>query len=180
MDSIVWYIRKKPLYNRKGNGSSVILCRNLLRQMKGSTMIKENQKYFNRLHVVVDAAVIYGSFCFSYYIRFENDFTSSKWGSTSNTLVCWAKQLNSRMENLLLVCEVTGDTIIKLRHRRWLLKVTNIVLPISPNTSKLRTIWALPAVDPFCYIIVRIIFWWIRTLKTHFQRFRELSRGSSS
>lgn len=51
------------------------MCRNLLRQMKGSTMIKENQKYFNRLHVVVDAAVIYGSFCFSYYIRFENDFT---------------------------------------------------------------------------------------------------------
>ncbi|MCI6858900.1 MAG: undecaprenyl-phosphate glucose phosphotransferase [Eubacterium sp.] len=33
-------------------------------------MIKENQKYFNRLHVVLDAVVIYGSFCFSYYIRF--------------------------------------------------------------------------------------------------------------
>ena len=68
-------LEKNHYIIRKGNGSSVILCRNFLRHMKGSTMIKENQKYFNRLHVVIDAAVIYGSFCFSYYIRFENDFT---------------------------------------------------------------------------------------------------------
>lgn len=34
-------------------------------------MIKENQKYLNRLHVVIDAVVIYCSFCFSYFIRFE-------------------------------------------------------------------------------------------------------------
>ena len=34
-------------------------------------MIKENQKYLNRLHVVIDAVVIYCSFCFSYYLRFE-------------------------------------------------------------------------------------------------------------
>ncbi len=33
-------------------------------------MIKENQKYFNRLHVVIDALVIYAAFCFSYYIRY--------------------------------------------------------------------------------------------------------------
>lgn len=34
-------------------------------------MIKENQKYLNRLHVVIDALVIYCSFCLSYYIRFD-------------------------------------------------------------------------------------------------------------
>ncbi|MDO5147071.1 MAG: undecaprenyl-phosphate glucose phosphotransferase [Eubacteriales bacterium] len=39
-------------------------------------MIKENQKYFNRLHVVIDAAVIYCSFCLSYYLRFEFPLTS--------------------------------------------------------------------------------------------------------
>ena len=33
-------------------------------------MIKENQKYLNRFHVVLDALVIYCSFCLSYYIRY--------------------------------------------------------------------------------------------------------------
>lgn len=43
-------------------------------------MIKENQKYFNRLHVVIDAVVIYCSFCLSYYIRFKNPFTRYLFG----------------------------------------------------------------------------------------------------
>ena len=43
-------------------------------------MIKENQKYFNRLHVVIDAAVIYGSFCLSYYLRFKNPLTEYLFG----------------------------------------------------------------------------------------------------
>ncbi len=38
-------------------------------------MIKENQKIFNRLHVVLDALVIYFSFCLSYYIRFDCPLT---------------------------------------------------------------------------------------------------------
>ncbi len=33
-------------------------------------MIKQNQKYFNRLHVVIDAIIIYCSFCLSHFIRF--------------------------------------------------------------------------------------------------------------
>ena len=33
-------------------------------------MIKENQKVFNRMHVVVDAAVVYLAFAISYYLRF--------------------------------------------------------------------------------------------------------------
>lgn len=37
-------------------------------------MIKDNQKYLNRLHVVMDAVVIYLSFCLSYYLRFEVEF----------------------------------------------------------------------------------------------------------
>ncbi|MCD8019373.1 MAG: undecaprenyl-phosphate glucose phosphotransferase [Clostridiales bacterium] len=39
-------------------------------------MIKENQKYLNRLHVVIDGIVVYCSFCLTYYIRFDNRFTT--------------------------------------------------------------------------------------------------------
>lgn len=34
-------------------------------------MIKENQKAFNRIHIILDGLVIYLSFCLSYYIRFD-------------------------------------------------------------------------------------------------------------
>ena len=34
-------------------------------------MIKQNQEHLNRLHVVLDALVIYASFCLSYAIRFK-------------------------------------------------------------------------------------------------------------
>ncbi len=37
-------------------------------------MIKQNQRNLNRLHVLLDAIVIYGSFCLSYAIRFKIDF----------------------------------------------------------------------------------------------------------
>ena len=39
-------------------------------------MIKENQKYFNRLHVIIDAVIIYCSFCLSYAIRFKLPFSA--------------------------------------------------------------------------------------------------------
>ncbi|MDO4554498.1 MAG: undecaprenyl-phosphate glucose phosphotransferase [Lachnospiraceae bacterium] len=37
-------------------------------------MIKENQKVFNRMHVVVDAVVVYLAFAISYYLRFGTDW----------------------------------------------------------------------------------------------------------
>ena len=37
-------------------------------------MIKQNQKYFNRFHVILDGLVIYLSFCLSYAIRFKIEF----------------------------------------------------------------------------------------------------------
>lgn len=37
-------------------------------------MIKKNQEYLNRLHVVLDAIVIYCSFCLSYALRFKVEF----------------------------------------------------------------------------------------------------------
>lgn len=37
-------------------------------------MIKQNQRNLNRLHVLLDAIVIYGSFCLSYAIRFKIGF----------------------------------------------------------------------------------------------------------
>ncbi len=37
-------------------------------------MIKDNQRLFNRLHVVMDAIVTAGAYLASYYIRFESDF----------------------------------------------------------------------------------------------------------
>lgn len=38
-------------------------------------MIKENQKYFNRLHILLDAIVICIAYIFSYYVRFRSMFT---------------------------------------------------------------------------------------------------------
>lgn len=73
-------IDKKILYNKERNPSFFLLSRAKPRTRKGNIMIKENQKYFNRLHVVIDAVVIYGSFCFSYYIRFKNHFTRYLFG----------------------------------------------------------------------------------------------------
>lgn len=35
-------------------------------------MIKDNQKYFNRVHVVIDAVVIMASYILSWYIRFRS------------------------------------------------------------------------------------------------------------
>ena len=37
-------------------------------------MIKDNQKYFNRLHVVLDAAVIAISYTLAWYLRFASPF----------------------------------------------------------------------------------------------------------
>lgn len=37
-------------------------------------MIKENQKLLNRFHILIDAIVIYCSFCLSYLLRFKVDF----------------------------------------------------------------------------------------------------------
>ncbi|WP_099466974.1 undecaprenyl-phosphate glucose phosphotransferase [Konateibacter massiliensis] len=34
-------------------------------------MIKDNQKYFNRLHVLLDAFIVAGSYAFSWYFRFK-------------------------------------------------------------------------------------------------------------
>ena len=35
-------------------------------------MIKDNQKYFNRLHVLIDALIIAGSYILAWFIRFES------------------------------------------------------------------------------------------------------------
>ena len=44
-------------------------------------MIKDNQKYFNRLHVVIDAAVIAASYCLAYIFKF-NILPDSQTGGT--------------------------------------------------------------------------------------------------
>ena len=38
-------------------------------------MIKDNQKYFNRLHLLVDALVVALSYIFAWYLKFESPFT---------------------------------------------------------------------------------------------------------
>ena len=43
-------------------------------QKKGDKLIKDNQKYFNRLHVVLDAAIIVISYIAAYYIKFKTDW----------------------------------------------------------------------------------------------------------
>ena len=46
-------------------------------------MIKDNQKYFNRLHLLIDALVIIGSYMFSWYLKFEGPFADKSKGAHS-------------------------------------------------------------------------------------------------
>jgi len=46
-------------------------------------MIKDNQKYFNRLHVIIDALVIIGSYMLSWYLKFEGPFADKSKGAHS-------------------------------------------------------------------------------------------------
>ena len=40
-------------------------------------MIKDNQKYFNRLHILIDAAVIAASYWFAWFLKFETGIFES-------------------------------------------------------------------------------------------------------
>lgn len=43
-------------------------------------MIKDNQRYFNRLHVLIDACVIFASYILAWYLRFESGiFEQDPW-----------------------------------------------------------------------------------------------------
>lgn len=46
-------------------------------------MIKDNQKYFNRLHVILDAAIIVISYIAAYYIKFKTDWFVNVGGTLS-------------------------------------------------------------------------------------------------
>ena len=46
-------------------------------------MIKDNQKYFNRLHLLIDALVIIGSYMLSWYLKFEGPFSDKSKGAHS-------------------------------------------------------------------------------------------------
>ena len=43
-------------------------------------MIKDNQKYFNRLHVVLDGVIVAISYMLAWYLKFESVFASQKPG----------------------------------------------------------------------------------------------------
>lgn len=45
-----------------------------------SYMIKDNQKYLNRLHVLLDALVIAGSYILAWYLKFEGSFADDNVG----------------------------------------------------------------------------------------------------
>ena len=44
-------------------------------------MIKDNQKYFNRLHLLIDALVVAGSYMLSWYLKFEGPFADKSKGA---------------------------------------------------------------------------------------------------
>ena len=46
-------------------------------------LIKDNQKYFNRLHVVLDAVVIMFSYVLAYFIKFKTEFFDNAGGALS-------------------------------------------------------------------------------------------------
>ncbi len=43
-------------------------------------MIKDNQKYFNRLHLLIDAVIVTCSYMLAWYLRFESVFVTKKQG----------------------------------------------------------------------------------------------------
>ncbi len=44
-------------------------------------MIKDNQKYFNRLHLLLDALVVAGSYLLAWYLKFEGPFADKSKGA---------------------------------------------------------------------------------------------------
>lgn len=48
-------------------------------------MIKDNQKYFNRLHVLLDAAIVAGSYLLAWYIKFKSGLVQSEAGLSETT-----------------------------------------------------------------------------------------------
>lgn len=44
----------------------------------GGAMIKDNQKIFNRLHIILDAAVTAGSYILAWYLKFESIFSTKQ------------------------------------------------------------------------------------------------------
>ncbi len=48
-------------------------------------MIKDNQKYFNRLHVLLDAIVVAGSYMLAWFLKFESGLMSSEEGLSMQT-----------------------------------------------------------------------------------------------
>ena len=43
-------------------------------------MIKDNQKYFNRLHLLIDAVIVACSYMLAWYLKFESVFATKKQG----------------------------------------------------------------------------------------------------
>ena len=43
-------------------------------------MIKDNQKYFNRLHLLIDALIVACSYILAWYLRFESAFATKRQG----------------------------------------------------------------------------------------------------
>lgn len=48
-------------------------------------MIKDNQKYFNRLHVLLDAAIVAGSYLLAWFIKFKSGLVRSEAGLSEAT-----------------------------------------------------------------------------------------------
>ena len=44
-------------------------------------MIKDNQKYFNGLHVLIDALAVTGSYLLAWYLKFEGPFSQEGIGA---------------------------------------------------------------------------------------------------
>ena len=49
---------------------------------KDSNMIKDNQQYFNKLHVLIDALVIIVSYVFAWWLKFSSGILDHEVGGT--------------------------------------------------------------------------------------------------
>ena len=48
-------------------------------------MIKDNQRIFNRLHVVIDGIVVAVSYLFAWFLKFKSGLLPFEWGLSTGT-----------------------------------------------------------------------------------------------
>lgn len=98
-------------------------------------MIKQNQEHLNRLHVLLDALVIYGSFCLSYAIRFKLSFTRDLFPPAPYYRLLW--QYQTMLLVFVPVCLVLYAKFNLYKPKRFQIPLKEYANLIKANTCAL-------------------------------------------